>query len=250
METNRLIHADCRDMMEKIPDGSVDLVLTDPPYGITAAKWDDTAGLEYILRHSIRTVKDTGVVVVFGQEPFSSRVRVALADFYRFDLVWKKQKPSNFQLMNYQPGRVTENIMVFSKLPACFTKDGRHMTYHPQFVEREKPRRANVKIYGNAELLHDYETSDNFKTYDRRHPTNVLEFPTVTNGKLHPTQKPVELLSWLIRSFSDEVGLVLDPYVGSGSTCIASIDTGRRYIGIEKDEEYYNIAKERIDRHE
>lgn len=236
----------CLELLSGLDDSSVDLILTDPPYGVTAAKWDIAENFAEVFSHFIRVVTEVGVIVVFGQEPFSSMVRYKFSDLYRYDLVWKKQKPSNFQLMNYQPGRVTENIMVFAKLPACYTKWNRHMTYNPQMVERTKPRKANVKIYGEAELLHDYNTSDNHKTYTQRHPTNILEFPTVSKGKLHPTQKPTELLEWLIKSYSNDGDTVLDPYMGSGSTGVACINTGRNFIGCDNMQKYYDITSKRL----
>ena len=236
----------CLDLLHDLSDGSVNLILTDPPYGVTAAEWDNVENFAEVIHQFERVITETGVIIMFGQEPFSSIVRTSFGKMYRYDLIWKKQKPSNFQLMNYQPGRVTENIMVFARLPACYTRNGRHMLYNPQMVEGRKPRKANVKIYGEAELLHDYNTSDNHKTYTQRHPTNILEFPTVSKNKLHPTQKPVELLEWLIRSYSNEGDTVLDPYMGSGSTGVACINTGRIFIGCDNMQKYYDITSKRL----
>lgn len=247
-ETDIIYNEDCLVGMNKIPDKTIDLVLTDPPYSVTAQKWDKILPFDKLWEQYERVITDNGVIVLFGQEPFSSMMRMSNLEMYRYDIIWKKQKPSNFQLMNYQPGRVTENIMVFSKSKACYTKNGNRMTYNPQLVKRDKPRIANAKIYGDgkAQLLHDYNTEDNIKTYEYRHPINVLEFNTVTKNKMHPTEKPIPLLGWLIRTYSNDGDIVLDSCMGVGSTCVAAMNMGRRYIGFEIDETYYNIAKNRL----
>ena len=247
IDTNVIYNEDCLIGMEKLGDKSVDLILTDLPYGVTAAKWDKYIDINKLWQHFERIITDKGVILMFGQEPFSSKLRLSNLDLYRYDIVWKKQKPSNFQLMNFQMGRVTENICVFSKAKACYTKNGIAMTYNPQLVTRDKSRKANVKIYGKSNLLHSYKTSDNYKTYEYRQPINILEFKTVTKNKTHPTQKPIPLLEYLIKTFSNENDVVLDCCMGTGATCIAAMNTNRKYIGFEIDENYYNIAKERIE---
>lgn len=151
--------------------------------------------------------------------------------------------------MNYQPGRVTENIMVFSKSKACYTKNGNKMVYNPQLVKRDKPRVANAKIYGDgkAQLLHDYNTEDNVKTYEYRQPINIVKFNTVTKNKMHPTEKPVPLLEWLIKTYSNEGNLILDSCMGAGSTGVACTNTNRNFIGFEINDEYFNVARKRFD---
>lgn len=244
IELNTIYNEDCLFGMVSIPDKSVNLILTDLPYGLTAAKWDCCIDLDKLWLHYKRIITDNGVIVLFGQEPFSSKLRLSNLDMYRYDITWKKQKPSNFQLMNYQMGRVTENIMIFSKAKACYTKNGIAMTYNPQLAKRDKPRTSNVKIYGNAELLHDYNTTDNIKTYEYRQPVNVLEFNTVTKNKKHPTQKPIDLIEYLIKTYSNEGEVVLDSCMGVGSTCIAAKNVNRKFIGFETDLKYFNIAKD------
>ena len=248
--TNVIYNEDCLIGMDRIDDKSVDLILTDLPYGITAAKWDKNIDMNKLWEQFERIITDKGVILMFGQEPFSSKLRLSNLDLYRYDIVWKKQKPSNFQLMNYQMGRVTENISVFSKAKACYTKNGIAMTYNPQLVKCDKPRKANVKIYGKANLLHSYKTTDNYKTYEYKQPINIVEFNTVTKNKTHPTEKPVLLLEYLIKTFSNEGEIVVDCCMGTGATCIASMNTNRKYIGFEIDKNYYNIAKERIEENE
>lgn len=247
IEVNNIYHNDCFIGMKEIPDKSVNLILTDLPYGLTANKWDKMIDLDKLWKEYKRIITDNGVVVLFGQEPFSSKLRLSNLEMYRYDIIWKKQKPSNFQLMNYQMGRVTENICVFSKAKACYTKNGIPMVYNPQLTKRNKPRTANVKIYGSANLLHNYKTKDNIKTYEYRQPTNIIEFNTVTKDKTHPTEKPIRLLEYLIKTFSNEKDIVLDSCMGTGSTCIAAKNLNRQYIGFEINKKYFEIAKKRLE---
>lgn len=231
--------------MKEIPDKSVDMVLCDLPYGTTACNWDVIISFDKLWEQYRRIITDNGVIVLFGQEPFSSVARTSNLEMYRYDWVWQKQKPSNFQLMNYQCGRVHENIMIFSKAKACYVKNGTHIAYYPQKVKREKPRKCNAKIYGKAELLHPTPRNDNIKTYDYRMPISILKFNTVAK-KVHPTQKPIELLEYLIKTYTNEGDVVLDNCMGSGSTGVAAINNNRNFIGMELNEDYFKIAKNRI----
>ena len=246
-----LIHGDCMTELQKLEDKSIDLILCDLPYGTTACKWDSVLDLTVLWQEYKRVLKENGVVLLFGQEPFSSIVRTSNLSWYRYDWVWRKNKPSNFQLMNYQPGRIHENIMVFSEGKACYTEKGNNMPYTPQLEKRDKVRRANARIYvkegkEQAPLLHNYVGNrENIKTYEYRQPVTILEFPNEPH-KVHPTQKPVALLKYLIRTYSKEGDIVLDNCMGSGSTGVASVNTNRGFIGIEKDEKYFSVAKERL----
>ena len=245
----RLLQGDCLDLMKNIPDKSIDCIIADLPYGTTACKWDSLIDLDKLWLQYKRIVKDKGAIILFGQEPFSSRVRNSNIDWYRYDWVWQKQKPSNFQLMNYQCGRVHENIMVFSQAKACYVKNGNTMNYYPQMTPRENIRKANVKIYGDTDnnILHSYKNGekDNYKEYSEKHPISVIQFNTESK-KLHQTQKPVELLEYLIKTYTKEGDLVLDNCMGSGSTGVAALNLNRSFIGIELDEGHFNIAEERI----
>lgn len=133
--------------MSKISDKSVNVICTDLPYGITACTWDSVIPLDKLWEQYKRVIADNGIIILFGQEPFSSLVRTSNLEMYRYDWIWQKQKPSNFQLMNYQCGRVHENIMIFSKAKACYTKNGVHIAYYPQKEKREKVRTSDAKIY-------------------------------------------------------------------------------------------------------
>lgn len=282
-----LIQGDCLVEMKRLESKKFDLIIADLPYGTTSCKWDSIIPLEdYMIvgknkvnkedyklfallsgmtidevitnwennsqlglwSYYRRLLKEDGVVILFGQEPFSSMVRKSNLDWYRYDWIWKKEKPSNFQLMNYQCGRVHENIMVFSPKKACYTSNGNSIKYYPITEKRDKVRKANVKIYGNAEnnILNSYKRGleDNFKEYDFKLPTSILEFKNEVK-KVHPTQKPVKLLEYLISTYTLENDIVLDNCMGSGTAGVACKNLNRNFVGIEKDEKYFNIAKER-----
>lgn len=243
----KLYNGDCLDLMCKIPDNSIDLVLCDLPYGTTACSWDSVIPFDRLWSEYKRVITDVGVICLFGQEPFSSLVRTSNLEMYRYDWVWQKQKPSNFQLMGYQCGRVHENIMIFSKSKACYIKGKATMVYNPQVEGRAEQRVSNAKIYSGAELLHSSQKAmqDNVQVYDVRQPISVLKFNGVEHRE-HPTQKPTDLLEYLIRTYSNEGDTVLDNTMGSGSTGVACLNTNRNFIGIELDSDYFEIAKRRL----
>ena len=243
---NKIFNEDCLVGMRDIPDKSIDCIICDLPYGSTSCAWDVIIPFDKLWEQYERIITDNGVILIFGQEPFSSKVRTSNLEMYKYDIIWKKQKPSNFQLMGYQMGRVTENIMVFSKAKACYTKNGVAMTYNPQLAKRDKVRKANAKIYGKAEMLHAYKTNDNFKEYEYKQPINVVEFNTVVKNKKHPVEKPIRLLEYLIKTFSNEGDVVLDSCMGVGSTCVAAKNCGRNYIGYEINEDYFNETVKRL----
>lgn len=245
-----LYNDDCFNILPNIPDKSVDMICCDLPYGTTACKWDSVLPFDKLWEQYERIIKDDGAIVLFGQEPFSSALRMSNIQLYKYDWIWEKQRPSNFQLMNYQCGRVTENIMVFSKGYACYVKGKTNMKYNPQLLAREKVRKVkNLHIYGDTDsnILHNYNGKHIDKEYSYKQPTNILRFNTVEKDKKHPTQKPVELLEYLVKTYTNEGDLVLDNCMGSGSCGVACVNLNRSFIGIEKEAKYFEIAKERID---
>lgn len=248
LETNKIYNEDCLIGMQKIADGVVDCIICDLPYGATNCKWDSVISLKALWAQYERIIKREGAIVLFGQEPFSSVVRTSRLPLYRYDWVWQKERPSNFQLMGFQNGRVHENIMIFSKAKACYVKNGDTMNYYPQTTEREKVRVANKNtMYGNN-ILHDYKGSANKgekKTYTDRQPTSIIKCNGVSK-KLHPTQKPLELIQYLIRTYTREGDLVLDNCMGSGTTAIACMAEKRNFLGFELDSKYFDIASRRI----
>lgn len=250
LEINKIYNQDCLEGMRLIDDKSVDCIICDLPYGTTACKWDSVIPIEALWEQYERVITDVGAIVLFGQEPFSSFLRMSNPKLYRYDWIWEKQRPSNFQLMNYQCGRVHEMISVFSKSNACYSKTKSTMTYYPQTTPREKARITSKNtMYGNN-ILHTYTKTangcDEKKSYEVRQPISILRFNTVEKGKIHPTQKPIELVQYLVRTYTKEGDLVMDNCMGSGTTAIACIRENRNFIGFETDKSYYEKSIDRI----
>jgi site-specific DNA-methyltransferase (adenine-specific) len=224
--------------MKDIPDGSVDLVLTDPPYGTTACKWDSVIPFEPMWEQLHRIIKTNGAMVLFGSEPFSSALRMSNIKNYKYDWVWNKKKAGNIFLAKYQPMKIHENIMVFGKGT---------VSYYPIMVRREKLKKS--KNYGTGEVMGgNGQKEETVYTYTHKNPVTILEFSNAAQkGKVHPTQKPVPLLEYLIKTYTNEGDVVLDNCMGSGTTGVACVNTNRRFIGIELDEGYFNIAQKRIE---
>lgn len=235
-----LILGDCLTEMQNIPDGSVDMILCDPPYGTTACKWDSIIPFEPMWEQLNRIIKPNGAICLFGSEPFSSALRMSNIKNFKYDWIWDKRIPSGMSYARFQPMRQTENISVF-----CNGKT----VYNPQMVKRDKPiKNGGNKYSPSAPIQACKEGKDFKKTYEYKNPTNLIVFDKIRKGSLHPTQKPVALLEYLIRTYTNEGETVLDFTMGSGSTGVACVNTGRNFIGIELDEKYFNIAKERIDK--
>ena len=240
MESNdiKLIQGDCLEKMKDIPDGSIDMILCDLPYGTTACKWDTTIPFEPLWTQYKRIIKEHGAVVLFGGEPFSSKLRMSNLDWYKYDWIWEKVRPVGHLVVKYRPMQKTENICVFG--------NGR-INYYPQMIKLDKShkeiKKANGKR-GNCEHLSFNQKKDYVKITDEKYPCNVLNFSSVQ--QYHPTQKPVALLEYLIKTYSNENDVVLDNTCGSGSCGVAAVNTNRRFIGIEKDDNYFEIAQKRI----
>ena len=234
-----LKHGDCLELMKNIPDGSVDLVLTDPPYGTTACKWDSVIPFEPMWEQLNRIIKPNGAICLFGSEPFSSALRMSNIKNFKYDWIWDKRIPSGMSYARFQPMRQTENISVF-----CNGKT----VYNPQMVKRDKPiKKGGNKYSPSAPIQACKEGKDFKKTYEYKNPINLIVFDKIRKGSLHPTQKPVALLEYLISTYTNEDDIVLDCCMGSGSTGVACVNTNRRFIGIELDDKYFEIAKQRID---
>jgi site-specific DNA-methyltransferase (adenine-specific) len=231
-----LMLGDCLERMKEIPDGSVDLILTDPPYGTTACKWDSIIPLEPMWEQLKRVIKQNGAIALFGSEPFSSALRMSNIKNYKYDWIWDKKIPSGMSYARFQPMRQTENISVF-----CNGKT----VYNPQMVKRDKPIKGGGMSKG--ETTNNQNLIALHKTYDYKNPTNLIIFDKIRKGSLHPTQKPIALLEYLIRTYTNEGETVLDFTMGSGSTGVACVNTNRNFIGIELDQGYFDIACKRIE---
>jgi len=246
LSEHKLILGDCLDELPKIFDKNIDLVLTDPPYGTTKCKWDSVIPFEPMWNQLKRVIKDNGCIALFGSEPFSSALRMSNIDNYKYDWIWQKTIPTGMATSSYMPMKYHEiiSIFIFNGKP-CFNK---------QLMDRSENGkvRAKTPIYGNPHKSNHIKlTKQKAKQYNplKVNPKSVLNFSSVNNskGKLHPTQKPVALLEYLIKTYTNENDTVLDFTMGSGSTGVACKNLNRNFIGIEKDENYYNIAKQRIE---
>lgn len=238
---NKLINGDCLEVMDKlINDGvKVDAIITDPPYGTTACNWDSVIPFDEMWNRINQLINDNGAIVLFGSEPFSSALRMSNIKNYKYDLIWKKSKCGSPLTAKYKPLTKHENISVFEK-------KGRRTNYNPQMVagtpykRKYTPNKVNNMQFG----IKGIET-DNKGT---RHPTSILDFPQKwrRQDQVHPTQKPVELMEYLVKTYTNENDMVLDFTMGSGTTGVACKHLNRDFIGIELDEKYFNVSKERI----
>ena len=239
MSNVELYQGDCLEVMKNIPDGSVDLILTDPPYGTTACKWDSIIPFEPMWEQLNRIIKPNGAIILFGSEPFSSVLRISNIKNYKYDWYWKKERPTNIFQVKRRPAKYCENIMVF---------------YNKQCTYNETKIASSGKIVkNNPKGNHSITTALNkikvtpYQDDGTRHPCEILEYKRdVQKSKLHPTQKPVALLEYLIKTYTLEGETVLDFTMGSGSTGVACLNTNRNFIGIELDKNYFTIAENRI----
>lgn len=232
----QLLCGDCLELMQSIPDGSVDMVLCDLPYGHHKKAWDSVIPFEPLWAQYNRIIKDNGAIVLFGSEPFSTELKHSNIRAFRYEWIWRKQKPTNFYNAKWQPLKEHETIAVFSK---------HKPVYYPQGTVgvRVKSGRKNK----SSNLYSVYNGGDYVQTVGN-YPRSILEYPTEGDkNRLHPTQKPVALLEYLIRTYTVEGETVIDNCMGSGSTGVACVNTGRKFIGIELDEKYFDIAKQRIE---
>ena len=244
----QLYCGDCLEVMRQIPDGSVDMVICDLPYGTTACKWDSRISLPPLWKEYERLICDDGAIVLFGTQPFTTTLISSRMELYRYSWVWVKEKGSNFQLANIQPLKRTEDICVFSKAK-CANGAKPCMRYFPILEDREVPLKYGGGKHVGGELLHKHSMKELHKVYTTRHPINLL-FYTKNYGQevFHPTQKPTDLLAYLIRTYTKEGETVLDNCMGSGSTGVACVETGRNFVGIEKEQKYFDVAKTRIEK--
>ena len=252
----KLYKGDCSDILKSIPDGSVDLILQDPPYNTTACKWewDIMTKIDEFWNEWNRIIKPNGAIVMFGSEPFSSALRMSNIKNYKYDWYWKKTKANGFQHSKNRPMRAIETVSVFSNSSMGHKSQlgERRMEYNPQGIVLNGKRKITESTHsGNTmggenkksarpnQVGIEYDSYTNF-------PTDVLEYSNMEKRGLHPTQKPVALMEYLIKTYTNEGETVFDGFMGSGSTGVACVNTNRNFIGIELDEKYFSIAKERI----
>lgn len=244
----QLYQGDCLELMKDIPAGIVDMVLADLPYGTTACKWDICIPLELLWEQYRRIIKKNGVVALFGSEPFSSRLRMSNIAQFKYDWVWCKNTCTGFQHAKNMPLKNHEIISVFS--PGSMGHESilgeRRMTYNPQGIKTVNyERHGCLKKFGGTVGRRPSQKDDYTQTAEG-YPKSVLDFAN-SKKTFHPTQKPVALLEYLIRTYTNEGETVLDNCMGSGSTGVACINTGRNFIGMELDPGYFETAKLRIE---
>jgi len=229
---------DCLEVMKYIPNGSIDAIITDPPYGTTACKWDSVIDFELMWKQLNRIIKPNGAIVLFGSEPFSSALRMSNIKNYKYDWVWEKSKATNFLNAKKQPLRAKENISVFYK---------KQPVYNPQMSKGEAYNKGVRKKQTKDDVYGNFNQSE-VKSEGDRYPRDVMYFKTAeSEGKtFHKTQKPVALMEYLIKTYTNKGETVLDFTMGSGTTGVACKNTNRNFIGIEMDDNYFKIAEQRI----
>jgi site-specific DNA-methyltransferase (adenine-specific) len=234
-----LVNADCFDVFPFIEDKSIDAIICDLPYGTTKCKWDSIIPLENLWDEYSRIIKDNGAIALFGREPFSSKVRLSNENNYRYDWIWEKSKATNFLFAKQMPLIAHEDIMIFyNKLPTYNPQKTKGKPYN-KGIEKRNEIEAVGKI-GNGNLIIN-ESGD-------RNPRSVIYFRTAeSEGKFHPTQKPISLMEYLILTYSNENDTILDNTFGSCTTGIACINTNRNFIGIENNMDYFNISLKRVE---
>lgn len=237
MSNYKLFNDDCLEVMKQIPDKSIDMVLCDLPYGATNNKWDKIIPFELLWQAYNRIIKDNGCIALFGNQPFTSHLVISNEKYFRYSLVWVKNKFSDFLNAKRKPMKVNEDICIFYK---------KQPTYNPQYTYAEPYKRWNTQNAVDKQTNYGKHKSNVAKSDGKRLPLTVLNFNRVERP-LHPTQKPVDLLEWLIKTYTNENEIVLDNCMGSGSTGVACLNTNRKFIGIELSKEYYEIAKNRIE---
>ena len=266
MHNISLYQGDCLVEMNKITENSVDLILCDLPYGTTDRKgikdkgdnrllaWDTVIPLDKLWEQYKRVLKPNGTVVLTADQPFTSQLIVSNIDWFKYEWIWKKRKTTGFLLANYRPMKQTEDVVVFSPAgAAAASRHGGNMTYNPQgLIEKRVKKKNSAKRLGkflhNPEhmgagnkLLHDTDYEQKYTNY----PSEIIEFG-LDKDSIHPTQKPVALMEYLIKTYTNEGEVVLDNCMGSGTTGVACINTNRKFIGIEMNDDYFNMAADRI----
>ena len=234
---------DCLKLMKDIPSGSIDAIITDPPYGTTACKWDSVIDFNLMWKQLNRVIKPNGAIVLFGSEPFSSALRMSNIKKYKYDWVWEKTKAGNFAQCRKNPMKYHENISVFYKNFPKFNLINLKKLAKPVLSSR-KNKGANLGHVSNG--------SESYYQKETGFHHSILRFSN-KSGKgysFHPTQKPIALMEYLIKTYTNENETVLDFTMGSGSTGVAAKNLKRNFIGIEQDENYFKIATERINKEE
>ena len=236
LELNKIHHGDCLELMQDIPDGSVDMILCDLPYGTTAIKWDSIIPLESLWEHYERVIKEDGAIVLTASQPFTTKLISSNMDIYKYNLVWEKPQGVDPFMAKKRPLNNMEDIVIFYK---------KQPTYNPQYEEGEPYKIERDKKPREYEITNTMMKPTTTINDGKRLPKRILKFKQERG--YHPTQKPVPLFEYLIKTYTNEGETILDNCIGSGTTAIAALNTGRFFIGIEKEKDYVDIADKRLD---
>ncbi len=246
-----LYKGDCIEVMKAIPNESIDAIITDPPYGTTACKWDSVIPFKPMWEQLNRIIKPNGAIVLFGSEPFSSALRMSNIKNFKYDWIWHKNQVTGMALSKYMPMRNTENISVFSNKTTNYypIMEDRQWADSTMISKSHRDFNINQKSESISDVYGINKKPKKETTTKKRYPTTLKYFKSPPNrsGRVHPTQKPVALMEYLIKTYTNENETVLDFTMGSGSTGVACVNTNRNFIGIEMDDNYFEIAKKRID---
>ena len=244
IEINKIYNEDCLEGMKRIEDNSIDMILCDLPYGTTACKWDCIIPFDLLWEQYERIIKDNGAIVLTGSQPFTSLLICSNLEMFKYEWIWQKTKGSNFATLKYQPWKMHENILVFGKGKTIYNP----IKY--KVSDDKIDKRINVNnpvtvkngVYG---IMNRTRKKDD----GTRFPSSVQKIKNPNNNSLHPTQKPVSLFEYLIKTYTNEGDLILDNCMGSGTTAISALNTNRNFIGFEKEKKYYDLSNERIEKH-
>ena len=268
MELNRIYNEDCLEGMKRIPDKSVDMIICDLPYGTTVCAWDTIIPFDLLWEQYERVIKDNGAIVLTASQPFTSALVMSKPELFKHEWIWEKQTASNFMAAKYSPLKYHESVLVFGKgrvnynpqkykvleIEELITKSKKELEQIMR--DREYDRFGKVdrrKVVNDSITNKDFLGSRVVRTRNRdtgyRNPKSVLKINKSINKNIHPTQKPVALFEYLIKTYTNEGETVLDNCMGSGTTAIACMNTNRNYIGFELDEDYYELASKRISKH-
>jgi len=235
---------DCLEVMKTIEDNSIDAIICDLPYGTTACKWDSVIPFEPLWEQYNRIIKDNGAIVLFSAQPFTSALIMSNPKMFKYEWIWQKSRPTGFPMAKYRPMKQHETIVVFSKKPATFTKNG-SMKYYPQGVT-DCDRIIKITTKHNT-VTNGGDLGNVIHSKNTGYPKTILKIKnTNKDSKLHPTQKPLELLEYLVKTYTNKNDTILDNTMGSGTTMLACKNLNRNGIGIEKDPQYYTIAVARV----
>jgi site-specific DNA-methyltransferase (adenine-specific) len=233
----KIILGDCLDKMKDLSDKSIDLILCDLPYGVTACKWDSIIPFQPLWEQYERLIKDNGAIVLTATQPFTSALVMSNPKLFKYEWIWQKQQGTNPMMAKIMPMKIHENILVFYKNKPTYNPQYTHSTPYKGFSSDTS---TIGEVYGKLKSKHrDNPTG-------QRYPISLIKFNTERNGH-HPTQKPLSLMEYLILTYTNEGDLVLDNCMGSGSTCVAATILNRNFIGIEKEDKYFKIAKSRLE---